>query len=522
MKKTRAVLLFALLLSFLAAALGLAEPIYSEDFSRGRSLKELGFSGFHPSFWTLDLKGRYMKGLAPGGMGHAAEIYTPRFAASRRNAELGVEWKTDFHFAESRHWSEEELAVGLADNRGTVLYRLAVSPFRRGKEEGFALAFYKAGRPREALLKKAFWKTPLPGWHTFGMIFAPPEAGGGIRVLGEGKEVLSVCDPTYLDFAGLRFAYRAARRRRAVGIDEILVAVERPQSQDTTPPVTSHDYENEGGWANQPVTINLTAADEGSGVANTYYKINGDPVQTGTTITLTQDGIHEISYWSVDNAGNTEEAKTLTVKLDATPPVVTAVITPAANPAGWHNAPVSVSSEATDNLAGVVETSLPVTVSTEGAGQKVVGFAVDAAGNRAEAEVAVNIDLTPPVILELTPNGVWLSETRPVITTSFLEKLSGIGEAELILDGEKIEEGLVLTPNTLTYTPAADLGSGSHTLGLSLRDRAGNEASSSASFVIDPAMPPIPPDPAEVAPPFDRTDGFHGSRERHELPLQWG
>ncbi|NLG84798.1 MAG: hypothetical protein GX493_09395, partial [Firmicutes bacterium] len=297
--KSRLVLSFALVLSFLAASFGLTEPVYYEDFGHGKSLQELGFTGFHPSFWTLDLKGRYMKGINPGGMGRAAEIYTPRFAASRRHNELAVEWKANFLAGKDRHGSEEELAVGLADNRGDVLYRLSISPTRHGKEEGFTLAFYKAGRPHEALLKKVFFKTPLPGWHTFRMIFAPPEAGGGIPVLGEGKEVLSLRDLTYLDFAGLRFAYRAARRHQAVGIDDILVTGGEAPSADTVPPVTrdDYDYEHEHEWRREPVVIHLTAADEGSGVAATYYRINNGPVESGTEITLTADGIYEVSYW---------------------------------------------------------------------------------------------------------------------------------------------------------------------------------------------------------------------------------
>ncbi|MCL6615210.1 MAG: carboxypeptidase-like regulatory domain-containing protein, partial [Firmicutes bacterium] len=49
------------------------------------------------------------------------------------------------------------------------------------------------------------------------------------------------------------------------------------------------------------------------------------------------------------------------------------------------------------------------------------------------------------------------------------------------------------------------LATGRHTVNFTLLDRAGNEASSSASFIIDPVMPAIPPDPVEVAPSLDRT-----------------
>ncbi|NLG84251.1 MAG: hypothetical protein GX493_06525, partial [Firmicutes bacterium] len=468
----RVVIVFAVFLSFLAASFSLAGPIYTEDFNRGRSLQELGFRDFNPFFWTLDLKGRYLKGIAPGGMGHPAVIYTPSFTATRRTAGLRVEWKVNFFLPRHGHGGEEELAVGLTDGWGRVLYRLTLAPSSRGKEEGFGIGLYKTGWPREVLLKKAFFKADPHGWHGFALVFFPPQAGGRLEVYCGNGEVFSLWDATYLDFAKLCFAHRAARRHRTVGIDDILV-VQESEAVDTIPPVTSHDYRHEGEWIREPVEIHLNATDEGSGVAATYYRINNGPVMTGTEIVLTADGIYEVSYWSVDNAGNAEETKTLTVKLDTTPPVITPVVNPPADPAGWHNGPVSVVFNATDNLSGVVEVTPPVTVSAEGAGQKVMGFAVDAAGNRTEVEVTLNLDLTPPVILEFNPNGIWLSATRPEITASFREELSGIAEAKLTLDGEEIKEGFLLTSNTLTYTPPADLTPGRHTVNLTLLDRAG-------------------------------------------------
>ncbi|NLG83027.1 MAG: hypothetical protein GX493_00130 [Firmicutes bacterium] len=120
------------------------------------------------------------------------------------------------------------------------------------------------------------------------MVLTPAHGGREVRVLCAGKEAFSLRDATYLDFAELCFAYRAARRHQAVGIDDILVAVERPPAQDTTPPVTSHDYEHEHEWVNKPVTIHLTATDEGSGVAATYYRINNGPVRSGTEIVISR------------------------------------------------------------------------------------------------------------------------------------------------------------------------------------------------------------------------------------------
>ncbi len=74
---------------------------------------------------------------------------------------------------------------------------------------------------------------------------------------------------------------------------------------DTTPPTTrSNAKTSYAGTA----TIVLTASDNagGSGVAHTYYRLDGGAVTEGTTIVVTALGSHSLQFWSKDNAGNTE------------------------------------------------------------------------------------------------------------------------------------------------------------------------------------------------------------------------
>jgi endo-1,4-beta-xylanase len=60
------------------------------------------------------------------------------------------------------------------------------------------------------------------------------------------------------------------------------------------------------------VTVHLTAHDTFSGVGQTWYQVDGGPWQTGNTVVVLapvshcNDGLHTISYYSIDNAGNTE------------------------------------------------------------------------------------------------------------------------------------------------------------------------------------------------------------------------
>jgi hypothetical protein len=85
------------------------------------------------------------------------------------------------------------------------------------------------------------------------------------------------------------------------------------------------------------VTVNLACSDVGgSGCKTTYYTTDGSTPTTasltGNSVTLTTDGTYTIKYFSVDNAGNTEDVKTASnvVKIDKTLPGVPTITSPSA------------------------------------------------------------------------------------------------------------------------------------------------------------------------------------------------
>ncbi len=67
------------------------------------------------------------------------------------------------------------------------------------------------------------------------------------------------------------------------------------------PPMTTDDAPT--GWVNKDVKVTLTASDSGSGVAGTYYTVDGGAEQQGSSIIITEEGTHTLSYWSVDMKG---------------------------------------------------------------------------------------------------------------------------------------------------------------------------------------------------------------------------
>jgi hypothetical protein len=208
----------------------------------------------------------------------------------------------------------------------------------------------------------------------------------------------------------------------------------------------------------------LSATDNLSGVAATYYTIDGGSQQTGTTFTITADGTHTISYYSVDRAGNTEKAGSITVNVDATPPVIGHTQSPAANANGWNNGPVSIGFACSDNLSGIAVCTDPQTISTEGKGQTVVGTATDNAGNTTTDRASVNIDTTAPTIKGSTdrpPNSAgWYSDD---VTVSFdcADALSGVSACtKPVTLGEGANQSVQGTATDAADNSASDSVSG--------------------------------------------------------------
>ena len=190
---------------------------------------------------------------------------------------------------------------------------------------------------------------------------------------------------------------------------------------------------NEHGWHKVDVAVDLTAADNLSGVAKTLYKIGEAASVEGTHIDLSDEGVYSISYWSVDNVGNVEQAKQVTIRIDKTNPLISEKSRTPANKWGWNNGPVAVTYKVSDALSGVDEQTggyEPDTVETEGANQQVEGSVTDLAGNTASITVdGINIDLTNPTIVAAAAgtvgqNNWWVSQVA--ISYTVADALSGI------------------------------------------------------------------------------------------------
>jgi len=111
---------------------------------------------------------------------------------------------------------------------------------------------------------------------------------------------------------------------------------------DKTAPVNSSTVSGTPGatgWYTSDVTVDIAASDANY-VREIRYTLDGvTTVVTGvvptlsTTITISSEGIHTLSFYSIDDAGNISPTTTLTIQIDKTAPYVTST-TPANNATG--------------------------------------------------------------------------------------------------------------------------------------------------------------------------------------------
>jgi large repetitive protein len=254
------------------------------------------------------------------------------------------------------------------------------------------------------------------------------------------------------------------------------------EQTDTTPPQTIANESTD--WLKNSYEVKLIATDDQSGVAQTYYSINGSEFTEGTTFTVTKEGSNTISFYSVDKAGNVEEVKTTQVKIDNTAPITNSDLI-----SNWNKGKVTVKLTATDDLSGVAKTFYSIdgsaytegntfTISKEGITQ-VSFYSVDNAGNQEAAKIeVVMIDNAAPVTKsDITDQ--WNTDSVKVNLTA-TDDLSGVDKTYYSINGSEYFEG---TSFTVT-------GEGVIQVSYYSIDKAGNQEAVKTEFVkIDNAAP---------------------------------
>jgi len=306
-------------------------------------------------------------------------------------------------------------------------------------------------------------------------------SGSSFMVTGNGEHSLSFWS---VDKAGNEETHQSATLK----IDN-----EGPTVQNTvTGPVGNSTYYK------GPIQMSLTATDNGSGVANTYYRIDGGSFQSYTApFTVSGDGTHPVDFYSIDLAGNNNNAYTVMIRIDATAPSTQVALSGPAGNNGWYLGPVQLALAATDNLSGMANSYYAIdggatqtysgsfTISAPGV-HTVLFWSRDQANNtESQQSREVKIDATAPVTQAAAAgtvgaNGWYLGPAQ--ITLSATDNFAGIANSYYTVDGGP----------TQTYSSSFTVsGDGTHQVNFWSVDNAGNNNSFYTVMIRIDATAPI-------------------------------
>lgn len=200
-----------------------------------------------------------------------------------------------------------------------------------------------------------------------------------------------------------------------------------PVNIDRTAPSTTASAPT--GWSNTDVVVSLQGFDALSGIGSTSHRLDGGAVVYGTSVPITSEGVHTLTFRSVDRAGNAEVPTTIVVQVDKSGPTITHTLSPDPNSNGWNNSPVTVTFTCADGLSGIATCTVPQTVVVESQNRVVTGWTWDRAGNSTADSVAVNLDTTAPTVTATVPSATnsngWYKDDV-VATFACEDALSGV------------------------------------------------------------------------------------------------
>jgi len=176
-----------------------------------------------------------------------------------------------------------------------------------------------------------------------------------------------------------------------------------------------------------------------------------------------------VAYAARDTSNIVEGTESLVVRIDGTPPQISASQLPVANARGWNNTSIAVQFSCQDQMSGITACPIPVILNNEGTGQSAAGLTSDFAGHEASASVSgINIDLTSPVVAYNGGAVEYTVDQTVQITCVASDALSGI---------------LSSTCQNVAG-PAYSFPLGANTFSATATDNAGNQSTAQVSFGV--------------------------------------
>jgi Polysaccharide deacetylase/Chitobiase/beta-hexosaminidase C-terminal domain/Bacterial Ig domain len=279
-----------------------------------------------------------------------------------------------------------------------------------------------------------------------------------------------------------------------------LITVTKPAA-DSDPPTSSIACNLavcSTGWYGGPVSVSLSAADGGSGVAAIRYTTDGSEPTAASplyTAPFTVSSTTTVKYRAWDKADNVEATNSQLIRIDTAAPTSSISCSGTTCATGWYKASVPVALSATDGGSGVAviryttDGSDPTAASTAYSGPFTVSAtttvrfrAWDNAGNvEATKSQLIRIDTLPPTVAITSPTNNSTVRGTVKVTATASDNTGGSGVsivsfymengANDVLIGTKSGAPFTISWNTKKLA-------GQRTLYAVARDAAGNEATS--------------------------------------------
>ncbi|MDO8736789.1 MAG: NosD domain-containing protein, partial [Thermoleophilia bacterium] len=279
-----------------------------------------------------------------------------------------------------------------------------------------------------------------------------------------------------------------------------------PPVPDTTAPTVS-SVTPSGTINTGSATINVSYSDSESNVNTSTVVVSLDSTPlSGCTVTNTGAscsaatlalGAHTIGGSVSDNAGNTASITGSFTVADNTAPVVSNILPSGAISSGSATVTASYSDDLSGINTGTVAVLIDgsavsgctvaassVSCSASGLAEGSHGITInvnDGSGNAGTGSGSFIVDSIAPSVTNIEPTGT-ITTSSTTISANYSDGGSGINSATaaVTLDGATLP-GCSASATTVSC-PASAIASGTHTIGVSVRDAAGNNGTGSGSF----------------------------------------
>jgi parallel beta-helix repeat protein len=282
---------------------------------------------------------------------------------------------------------------------------------------------------------------------------------------------------------------------------------------DSTPPTTTASLVGTvgtNGWFISVVTINLSAADNAGGVGlnATYYRIgtSGGWTVFSSPFIVSTEGTTTVQFYSIDNASNDEDVKSVLIDIDLTPPDTTCNTSGTLGANGWHTSAVNVLLLPSDPAPGSginctkyrvdggswTNYTAPFGVSADGTHLLVEFYSVDNASNVGGTNsTAFKIDATlPSGTIDIQGGAAYTNKTNVNLTLQASDATSGVEKFRCSNDGTTWGSWESWQNLSDSFSWSLEAGEGLKAVFFQVMDNASNVLTCNATITLD-TTPPV-------------------------------